>query len=127
MLGRVEATIQYELDQGGGGNGSPAHRGKRDSAMILDYQESPFEDPESHDAKSGEPGVESGDMKAFRQHADSLKGCAHRLLMREQMIKNEEQEAIMMLEIRARRRAWSTKRYVNGFFAFAFSCGGVSR
>ena len=123
MLSRVEAMIQYELDQGGGGDGSPAGRGKRDSAMILDYQESPFEDPEHHGAKSGELVGENGEVKALRQHADGLRGCAHKLLMREHMIQNEEREALMMLEIRARRRAWSTKRCVNDPFTFAFSCG----
>jgi len=112
--------IRYGLDQGGSGS---AGRSKRDSAMILDYQESPFEDPEHQDAKTGEQAGENGDVKALRQHADGLRGCAHKLLMREHMIQNEEREALMMLEIRARRRAWSTKRCVNGFFAFALLCG----
>jgi hypothetical protein len=116
MLGRVDALIQYEL---AGGNGSSAGRRKRDSAMILDYQESPFEDPEHRDAKTGEL-AEDGEVKALRQHADGLRGCAHKLLMREHMIQNEEREALMMLEIRARRRAWSTNRYVDGSFAFEF-------
>ena len=115
MLSRVEAMIQHEQDQAGGGNDAPP-RGKRDSAMILDYHESPFEDTEGPDAKNGEG-------NSLRQHADALRGCAHKLLMREQMIQNEEREALMMLEIRARRRAWSTKRCVNRPFASAFSCG----
>jgi len=126
MLSRVEAMIQYELDQAGGGNGSPPARSKRDSAMILDYQESPFEDPEHPDGKTGEFVGENGEITTLRQHADSLRGCAHKLLVREHMIQNEEREALMMLEIRARRRAWSTKRCVDGPFAFAFS-SGVSR
>jgi hypothetical protein len=126
MLTRVDAMIQYELDQGSGGNGSPARHGKRDSAMILDFQESPFEDPEHHDAKSGELAEESGEIKSLRQHADGLRGCAHTLLMREHRIQFDEREALMMLEIRARRRAWSTKRCVDGFFTFAFPCD-VSR
>lgn len=126
MLGRVEAMIQYGLDQGSGGSGRPASHSKRDSAMILDYHESPFDDPEHPDAKSGEMVGENEEVKALKQHGDGLRGCAHRLLMREHMIQNDEREALMMLEIRARRRAWSTKRCVDGCVARAFSCG-VSR
>lgn len=107
MLGRVEAMVQYELDHAG----VPGHA-KRDSAMILDYHESPFED-----TQAGEPDAKSGEVVTLSQHADALRGCAHKLLMREQMIRNEEREALLMLEIRARRRAWSTKRCVNPSFS----------
>ena len=120
MLGRVEAMIQYELEQVVCGNGGPATHTKRDSAMILDYQESPFDDLEHRDAKSGELVGENSEVKALKQHADGLRGCAHKLLMREHMIQSEEREALMMLEIRARRRAWSTKRCVDVRFALAF-------
>lgn len=126
MLGRVEAMIQYELDQGGGASGGPSSHRKRDSAMILDYHESPFDDPEHPGAKSGELVGENEEVKALRQHADGLRECADTLLMREHMIQHEEREALIMLEIRARRRAWSTKRCVDCCFALAFSCG-VSR
>ena len=116
MLGRVDAMVQYELDQlappNANGNGAPARRRNRDSAMILDYQESPFDDPEKYDPKSGQLLAETEEIKSLRQHADGLRGCAHKILMREQMIQNEEREALMMLEIRARRRAWSTNRCV---------------
>ena len=107
MLGRVEAMVQYELDHAG----VPGHA-KRDSAMILDYHESPFED-----AQAQEPDAKSGEVVTLSQHADALRGCAHKLLLREQMIRTEEREALMMLEIRARRRAWSTKRCVNTSFS----------
>jgi hypothetical protein len=126
MLGRIEAMIQYELEQvvgGNGGPGGPATHTKRDSAMILDYQELSFDDLEHRDAKSGELVGVNGEVKALKQHANGLRGCAHMLLMREHMIQDEERETLMMLEIRARRRAWSTKRCVDGCFALAFSCG----
>jgi hypothetical protein len=132
MLGRVEAMIQHELNldqgpgQGGGGNGAAGpggaperRRSKRDSAMILDYQESPFDDPENCDLKSGGL-VESGETKSLRQHAEALRGCAHKLLMREQMIQNEEREALIMLEIRAKRRAWSIKRCVGFLYVLVW-------
>ena len=116
MLGRIEAMIQYELERGGSGSAGPSSHRKRDSAMILDYHESPFDDPEHLDVKSGELVGEDEEVRALRQHADGLRGCANTLLMREHMIQNEEREALMMLEIRARRRAWSTKRCVDRCF-----------
>ena len=67
MLGCVEAIIQPELNQAGGHG-----HGKCDSAMILDYHESPFEDTEAED-----PNANSGDFMSLRQHADALRDCAH--------------------------------------------------
>ena len=93
MLGCIEAMIQYELEQvvgGNGGPGSPVTHTKCNSAMILDYQESPFDDLKHHDAKSGELVGENGKVKALKQHADGLRGCTHKLLMQEHMIQNEE-------------------------------------
>ena len=118
MLGRVEAMVQFELDQAGpassSGSGSGSRTSKRDSARILDdYQQSPFEDPGNEDDSSAE-------VTSLRQHAEALRGCAHRLLMREHMIQNEEREALMMLEIRARRRAWSTNRSVRSLLCSHF-------
>ena len=38
--------IQYELERVIGEDGGPVTHTKRNSAMILDYQESPFDDLE---------------------------------------------------------------------------------
>jgi len=73
--------------------GSPGHA-KCDSAMILDYHELPFEDTEAED-----PNAKSGEVVSLRQHADTLRGCMHKLLMREQMIQSKEREVLMMLDM----------------------------
>ena len=102
MLGHIEAMIQHELKQvvgGNGGPGGPATHTKRDSAMIINYQESLFDDLKHCDAKSGELVGENGEVKALKQHANGLRGCTHMLLMWEHMIQDEEQEMLMMLEI----------------------------
>ena len=100
----------------------PATHTKCDSAMIINYQESLFDDLKHCDAKSGELVGENGEVKALKQHANGLRGCMHMLLMQEHMIQDEEWEMLMMLEIWV-RRPWSTKRCMDGCFALAFSCG----
>jgi len=56
MLGYAKAMVQHELDQAG----SPGHA-KRESAMILDYHKSLFEDTEAED-----PNVKSGEVVSLR-------------------------------------------------------------